>query len=437
MPIDDQGIITPPKPATALGELAQDVDMAAVVPLSYWKSGVNIEPPAASARLRRLTTLEKLSKGDTADIGSRPAIQPNYFGRAASFLGNLGSAFPPTFEGLDSAIADPLTKSIKKTINRYLFDVVRFGTGLWRLRINAAGLPVLEHVDPRDWFPGATVEKLNDEEHADAVLAYRDEEGEKWAQVLKLTPGRWELTTYGFNGDNLGDVEEEEDGESSPGRPLFPIGLPPYDGEWGRSAYLDMDELAIELGRRFSSNSRTLDDYARPMLVIKGRAAQQAVYTGPNEKLRLQAKAAMLDFDDGRRQPVWALPEGVEEVGFVQWDAQQQASFSHIDRIEDALFDMSALPSGLGRMADKLASGASLRRLWAPTYVLLETLRSDLMLALADAVEAAGAMLGVDPGEYAIQWPNPLDELDEQRIIQGGPDAMDTPEDQPETEGNE
>ena len=125
---------------------------------------------------------------------------------------------------------------------------------------------------------------------------------------------------------------------------------------------------------------------------------------------------------------------GIDEVGFVQWDAQQQASFSHIDRIEDALFDMSALPSGLGRMADKLASGASLRRLWAPTYVLLETIRSDIMLSLADAVDAAGAMLGVDPGEYAIEWPTPLDALDEQRIIQGGPDDMNDPDDQPTPE---
>ena len=417
-----------------MGELEQDVDMAAIVPLDYWREGASIEPPAAMARLRRLTTLEKLSKGDTADVGTRPAIQPNYFGRAASFLGNLGSAFPPTFDGLEAAIADPLTKSVRRSINSYLFDVVRFGTGLWRLRIANDGQPKLEHVDPGDWFPASTVEALNDEEPEDAILTYRHEDGEKWAQVLKLTPGSWELTTYGFDGDHLGQPEETEKGESAPGRVLFPTGLPPFDGEWGRSAYLDMDELAMELGRRFSANSRTLDDYARPMLVIKGRAAQQAVYTGPAERLRLEAKAAMLDFDDGRRQPVWALPEGVEEVGFVQWDAQQQASFSHIDRVEDALFDMSALPSGLGRMADKLASGASLRRLWAPTYVLLETLRSDIMLSLADAVAAAGAMLGIDPGEYAINWPNPLDALDEQRIVQGSPDAMDDPDDQPTTE---
>ncbi|MXY08732.1 MAG: hypothetical protein F4Y61_08800 [Rhodothermaceae bacterium] len=378
--------------------------------------------------------MERLSQGNFTDVGDAGKIQPNYCGRAAAFLGNLGSAFPPGFDGLDDQIAAPLTTSIRRTINRVLYDTVRYGLGLWRLRTSAAGEPVLEHTEPQNWFPASTVEALNDKEPADAVIATRNEDGEKWAQVLKLTPGQWELNTHAFDGDALGDIEETETGESSQQRPLFPTALPPYDGEWGRSAYIDMAGLATELGRRFSSNSQTLDDYARPMLIMKGRAVA-AYMAGPGEQTQLRAKAAMLEFDDARRQPVFLMPEGVEEVGFVQWDAQQQASFSHIDRIEDALFDMSALPSGLGRMADKLASGASLRRLWAPTYVLLETIRSDLMLNIASAVTAAGEMLGVDPGEYAIEWANPLDALDEQRIVQGGPDDMETPDDEPTPEG--
>ena len=274
--------------------------------------------------------------------------------------------------------------------------------------------------------PASTVEKLNDEVPEDVILAVRNTDTEQWAQVLELTPFEYTLTTYRFNGTLLGDAEQIESGPAASTRMLYPVTLPPTTGQWGRSAYLDMWDLAEELARRFSSNSQTLDDYARPMLVVKGAAATQVSYSGPTERLQLQAKAAMLNFDDGRRQPIWGLPPGIDDISFVEWDAQQQASFAHIDRIEDTLFDMTALPSGLGRMADKLASGASLRRLWAPTYVLLETIRSAVALNLESAVEAAAELLNINVDGFTIDWPNPLDQLDEQRIIQGGTEELDT-----------
>ena len=419
MPLNDDRTLYLQAGVNAFNPFENTADMASIVPLEYWRKGADVVPEAAQSRLKLLTQLEQLSYGQPP-IKNNHVIQPNYYGRAATFLGNLGSAFPPTILDLDPTISKPLEDSIKKTINQVLVDVVRYGTGLWRIRTNLQGRPVLERIDPKQWFPASTVEKLNDEQPADAIVAVRDTDTEKWAQVLTLVAGSYELTTYEFNGSLLGDALEIEVGPASSSRMLYPVPLAPVDGEWGRSAYLDMYELAEELARRFSANSRTLDDYARPMLVVKGAAATQVSYAGPAEKLQLQAKAAVLNFDDGRRQPVWGLPPGIDDVSFVQWDAQQQASFSHIDRVEDALYDMSALPSGLGRMADKLASGASLRRLWAPTYVLLETIRSEMVLALENAITSVAEIMNINADSYSIDWPNPLDQLDEQRIIQGG-----------------
>ena len=407
----------------------RNADLAAIVPLEYWQVGADVNPEQTQSRTRLLTVLEQLSEG-TYNTYRRDAVHPNYYGRAATFLGNLGSAFPPVFTGLDPAIATPLENSLKRSINQVLVDVIRFGTGLWRLRLSLAGRPVLERVDPKQWYPASTVEKLNDEAPADALVAVRNTDTEKWAQVLELIAGEYQLTTYKFNGTLLGEVEEVEAGPAPSTRMLYPIALPPSEGEWGRSAYIDMWDLAEELARRFSANSQTLDDYARPMLVVKGAAAAHLQHS-VSERINLQAKALLLNFDDGRRQPVWGLPPGIDDVKFVEWDAQQQASFAHIDRVEDTLFDMSALPSGLGRMADKLASGASLRRLWAPTYVLLETIRSAVTLNLENAVVAAGELLNIPVDGFTIDWPNPLDQLDEQRIVQGGPDDM-NPQDEVE-----
>ena len=427
MPYDPETnlLSLPPVPAFQ-NELEMPVDMAAIVPLEYWQPGADITPEPAAARLQRLQLLNGLSQNERLVTDDMPKIRPNYFGRAATFLGNLGSAFPPTLTGLPDEIGRPLERSIRKSINALLVDVVRYGTAVWRLRQTAANQPVLEQVDPRAWFPGNTTEMLNDDMFEDAIVVFRDADNEKWAQVLKLQPTNYVLSTYEFNGDLLGDLLDQQTGILPTERTIYPISLPPTDGEWGRSAFLDMYNLAQELGRRFTRNSSTLDDFARPMLVLKGRAANAVSYDGPNEMLQLQAKTGLLAFDDGRRQPVWALPDGIEDVSFVTWDAQQQASFQHLDRVEDALFDMSALPSGLGRMADKLASGASLRRLWAPTYVLLETLRSQIMDAIADAVLAASETLGIADPDFSVEWTNPLDVLDEQRIIQGGSELMDT-----------
>lgn len=421
MPIDQQrnlyALPTPPVSAPLLA----DVDMAAIVPTTYWEEGASITPAPAEPRLRLLQACKELSEGRYLYL-QKNEVQPNYFGRAASFIGNLGSAFPPQLVGLDPDISTILQTSLQRTINAVLVDVIRYGTGLWRLRENLLLQPVLERVDPASWFPATSVEGLNDAEPQDALVAYRDTETEKWAQVLVLEPGHYSITDYQFNGTNLGAAEVIEVGTAAETRMLYPIALPPTDGEWGRSAYLDMFNLADELGKRFSANSATLGDYARPMLVVKGRAAATVAYPGPNQQTALKAKATQLAFDDGRRQPVWALPEGVDEIKFVQWDAQQQASFSHIDRVEDALFDMTSLPSGLGRMADKLASGASLRRLWAPTYVLLETLRTDIVLAIRNAVTAVGEITGIDTTSFDVEWPNPLDQLDQQQIAQGSPE---------------
>lgn len=432
MPLDAQGnLYAPTKADMAATALEVPDDMAATVPLDYWKPGQPIAPEACADRLRHLKDLADISDGDTTALGSNPSVQANYWGRAASFLAALFSAFPPTIDGAPPQIAVPLQRSLRTAMAPAMYDVVRFGTGLLRLRIAQTGRPALEHVDTQNWFPSHTVEMLNDNRAGDAIIAHGGAGDDKWAQILTIEPGKWELDTYDFDGDNLKDQTDTQTGESSQLRPLVPIALTPAKGEWGRSAYIDLTPMAAELGRRFSSNSTTLDRYAMPMLVVKGRAAAMVSYEGPEEMQSLQAKAAVMSFDDGRQEPVWMLPEGIDDVGFVQWDAQQQASFSHIDRVEDAMFAMSALPYGIGRLAEALASGASLRRLWLPTYVLLEELRNKLVDQLADAVAAAGEMLDtpVDPDTVEINWPNPLDTIDEQRIIQGGPEDMGDPAD--------
>ena len=403
-------------------------NMAALVPLTYWQTGAPTCPEAAADRLSHLATLAKLSRGSLEDLGLIQPVQANYWGRAASFLASLFASFPPTISGIDPTISEPLTRSLRTALTGTMYDVVRFGTGLLRLRTNMRGEPKIEHLDPRCWFPAASMEALADEAWADAIVVA--DPGSNIVRVLTLVPFQYSLSEYiCADNDLLGTRLSQVTGPSSMTRPLFPVGVTPLLGEWGRSPYIDLTAMALELGKRFSGNSKTLDRYAMPMLVMKGRTAAMVHYEGPGQQQALRAKASTMTFEDGRQEPVWCLPEGIESVEFVSWDAQQQASFSHIDRVEDAMFAMSALPYGIGRMAEALASGASLRRLWLPTYVLLEQLRGTLIEQISLACVAAGEMLDipVEPDSVNIEWPNPLDIIDEQRIVQGKPEDMADP----------
>ena len=442
MPLDPNGNIFIDRSRLGLNLPAEELrvprNMAAVVPLSYWGTHSPTCPDAAADRLSHLNAMETLSRGSLEDLGLIQPVQANYWGRAASFLASLFASFPPTISGVDEMISMPLERSLRASLSSTMYDVVRFGTGLLRLRLSAAGKPTLEHIDPRCWFPASSMEALADEAWADAIVVV--DSGSAIARVLKLAPAMYELSEYMCaDNDLLGTRLSQVTGPSSMTRPLFPIALTPLAGEWGRSPYIDLTAMALELGKRFSGNSKTLDRYAMPMLVVKGRTAAMVHYEGVGQQQQLKAKAATMTFDDGRQEPVWCLPEGIDSVEFVSWDAQQQASFSHIDRVEDAMFAMSALPYGIGRMAEALASGASLRRLWLPTYVLLEQLRGTLIERLANACVAAGEMVGmpVEAEAVEVQWPNPLDIIDEQRIVQGKPEDMGDPVNRPKEEGEE
>lgn len=436
MPIDDQGNLYVNPADLDWAWLKVPADLGALVPADYWATGAPIAPEAALDRLAHYDDLAALADADTSRASGTTAagVQPNYWGRAATFMGELFSMFPPRISNIDPRISQPLERAMAeaRTLATVLYNAIVTGTGVHHLRIAKTNRAVIRPIPPSRWFPAASQSQIDDGEWADAHLEVGGEGDNRWAKVTIITPGRAETRRFGFDGERLGELLAADTATSSQTRPLFAVPMLPLTGQFGRSPLVDLTSAAVEMGRIFSRNAITLERYSSPMLTVTGRLSSRYGAEGPDEQRRLQAKAAILAFDDGRREPVWPLPEGVDSVGYVSWDAQMQASFSHFDRVESAMYAMSALPFGLGQLAELLASGASLRRLWLPTYALLESLRVLIGWQIADACAAAAEMHdqpAIDPADVEIDWPNPLEAVDEQRIVQGNPETMGDPAD--------
>jgi len=62
---------------------------------------------------------------------------------------------------------------------------------------------------------------------------------------------------------------------------------------------------------------------------------------------------------------------------------------------------------------------------FAPTYLALQSAQRFLRPRVANACAVALRLAGYEGVEVEVEWPNPLDRLDEQRVIQGDRDAVD------------
>ena len=370
------------------------------------------------ARDDRLRKLRKLFDGDHReyfDATAEMEVAANWFRRTALFWADLMLAYPPEVIGLEDSVWEAVRPSLLDALYEAVVDMVRYGVGLLRGRAEVEGGPVVDSVDPRSWYPlpGYT---------GDVVLSPMGEE----IDVLLLEPDSIVRRRYVLEGESgLGSLIESE--VSAPVGERTVVALPrrPAAGEWGQSMYPDMLPAAVEITRRLSLNSKTLNEHSDPLLVLRRdpRAVPMDIFT-PDSPADAAMRFSVETFylNGWRRGAVGVLPEEYIDATYVTWDAQMQPAFRQIEEVENVMFAATAMPAALHGVlrGGAVNSGQALRRVFAPTYVHLRTLQESLKPRVAQACRVAALAAGHSVAEkLEVEWDNPLDRLDEQRIVQG------------------
>ena len=405
----------------------QEVPLRAVrfdvtTPLDYWRRGASFVPDDAAARVQRFDLYRELFHGDFGRINADEdrLVQFNYFRRAAVFLADLLTSFPPVVEGvdgLDGAFADQLNDAI----HRVVVDRVRFGTGCLRAAARD-GVPEVHAVDPAFWYPIRG--------YAGDVLAYPVEgEVEGDYQLVYLLPGGGRAERWSNSGGALGELRERVDFDMPGERTLISCPRRPRVGEWGTPLYDDMVPLVAELNRRVAGTSRTLTRHASPLLEAKRARGQPGPYPDEDDvEAEIRLKTERVHLTDQRESGVVFLGGDYDEVRYLVWDAQLQAAFAHCENVLEGLFAVTQVPGPLyGMWRGGSNSGMALKRAFTPTYVYLRSEQAYLLPRLERVIRLAVEMAGGDGSAISVSWDNPFDALDTMTVVQtstegGGPE---------------
>ena len=372
--------------------------------------GTSYSSPAAKERVLEFDKFYRLLNGDTYDLKLKVEDQnvfSNYFESTAVITADLLMAFPPVIEGASEDV------DVNDALHDLVINLVTFGTGV--LYPNEMGI---DSIDPRMWFPyprgmGDAIVGTHVDVSDDGIV-----EPTTTTTVLKLGVDDSEMLVFKSVGDRLTDLIAQSDLDSTGERQVVSVARRPatITGEWGRSVFADMIDAVTEVTKRYSNISSILSDHSNPIMVAKrkeGVAPPVNDYDTSRsgaDKLTLE-RAALKGF---REQPFAVLSGAYEGVEYLTWDGKLDAAFAQIDHVEDLLFSITGVPAALhGVLRGKYPpSGIALKRLYANSYVMLETLQHQILNKLRKALALAGI-------EYTdIIWKNPLDILDKIEVDQ-------------------
>ena len=366
------------------------------------RAGAQWPPRRFVDRDSRLGLFADLYRGDLTSLVDTETenvrLAVNYFGRLSVVQSEILMMSVPEA---------PL--DIGDIAGQALVDMSRYGTA-WLWAGELAELPFVANVDARDVYPldegGWVLVSLF--ASADAPDS-RPNRSEVWTIAADGQMSREEYNWQGARGaGTLGSLvgEEAVDGTAT----LIPAPRAPHVGlSWGTSQYPDLIAPVLEIAKRFSSNSRTLDEHADPLLAVY--MASGAVNTRFNpdppvsqtkDERQERIYTRLRDF---RRNPVVNIPNADVKMEYVTWDADLEASFSQIEEARLAIQYITGLVQLLERSQGGL-SGVALRRLMLPLYAGTKAMQNELKQRLDDALSFA-----LDE-DVEIEWPHVFDTLD-------------------------
>ena len=384
------------------------VDPTGLVPLAYWKQGAEFPPKieGVGERYEQFKTYTDLARGKFDAIlpdwlGSQNVpVQDNYFHTVSDMRTSFLMMNPP-----EAAIDDDLNDELDAALYDFIYNANIYGTSL--LHVYNDGKPHVLSVNPTNWFPA---------EDGDALVFELRDRYE--VHLLTADGNRRIIFERNDEGDfRLGRVIESTDYSTLPGRPLFPCGIRPKWGEWGKSLIPTIAPQNIELVKINTRISDIHDMSSEPILLIQNdtvedaRSLENLPTSGDNTRgTRNEREVAFFQHQRktgyflGVKGTVTAIPTLAETE-----DMREQAK-----ALRNAIYVATATPVNfLGAqdgMASAAVSGESIRRASAYAEATFRSLQREIERCVNKALQ-----LATGQSELKITWKNPFEEMDVQR----------------------
>ena len=271
------------------------------------------------------------------------------------------------------------------------------------------------------------------------VLVY-----ERWSNVdddTQSTRGDGSLgRLLGSEMEMLGDeagwdvVQEYSTGRATP---LINIPRRPATGDWGRSLYLDITSLTMELNRRLGQNSSILTEHGWPREVLLPNTEEQlnrsydalidGADQGKDEKeVDIDWVTQQIRLGRWRKSTIGVLSSRYRDIKYLQWTGRLNDHFNQIDEIKMQLYVQSHVPPALygDGMTNFPAAGVALEKQYIRLHLYVMQLQATFINALRKAVLIGAMYEGKGAGELrslaeglVIEWPNIFDEGDQRNEL--------------------
>lgn len=323
-------------------------------------------------RDRRIERLTRLWRGDySTELAAvrTNIVAPNLFAQYSTKMANLLTMTQPTTTGGGE------DDRLPAVVYDALIDLTRYGGAL------------LYHLDgdltvpaPSRWYPTRTSDYLirpttsdtAQTSAADRVEVVHVAGGEAVRDVYAWSPGQ--IGSLIASGDEMGDAE------------LAVVPREPSRGIWGAAKYVEIYPAAIEIARRLSRNSRTLDLFARPLPVFRSSEFDsRSRFAVPRSDSPAQAQAKILEGQLGMMvEETLHLPDDLIDVTYLQPDTSGISdSLAQVQSLLDVYRDVTGLPD----LSGQTLSGEALKRLFVHFFAETKALQQSLTAALSDLLD--------------------------------------------------
>jgi len=414
-------------------EYASAIDFEALAQASDFEQGKPLIPDSTRPRVNELNRYLSLYRGTMAG-----AVRVNYFRMVAISFADLILADPPQLD--EAPHSAGFIESLQEAIYDAAIDCMRFGTAVIAVSESESGVRAVAHL-PMRYYPLVDGVALVEDEYDSTVVNIDQGDGFIERRVFDK-----QVASGSFG--NLRDVEQvryegdwdylrrETIGKDSP---FIAVQRQPNAGDWGLSAYPDIECLVKEYASVLTSMGESVENHIHSPLVLTpsdSGLAHRGVGS-PAGADRTLYDYYVNEMDRRRKERVLRLPPGYEDARYLEWHGSLADHFAYLQQLEDAILSLTSLhPSLYGREDGGVLSplsgrAISLSMIRSRSY--LQRQQRALMRGIRSALIAGGLMEGISPeqADVEIVWANIFDS-DEQVDDRGEEEVQDGDDDDDE-----
>ena len=304
------------------------------VPLSHFGQDALIVPTSQTNRVRQFESFLQLYKGEYWRWGYN-SVKLNYHEITANFLAELLLNYPPEITGAEE-LPPRFVKSLVEQIFPLIVDMVVYGTGLLQILDSDYG-PVAIARDPTYWYPASaendTLIVRRDGftdvyMHTDTGVVMREvyeaerEYSNKLGKLVSLD------TTVLGSVDDWNILHESYTGRVSH---CLNAMRRPSTGDWGRSLFPSITNLALEWARGTTDNRDTLIEHLKPLLLWL--PSDNVIGTGHSGAAKtdidaLKNESRIIFLERLRKAPSMQLPDGIVDAKYLTFLPDMDSSYA-------------------------------------------------------------------------------------------------------------